>query len=118
MKKSLITLLLALAVIVLVSPRIVGQLAEQSMDDNLVWAATEIDAVEVTALGFDRGWFSSQGRHRLEIRAGELRDSLLALTGGADDLPALIESTLVSSTSKPSTGNPAPENSRSSGSPT
>ena len=93
MKKSFITLLLALAVIVLVSPRIVGQLAEQSMDDNLTWAATETDAVEVTALGFDRGWFSSQGRHRLEIKAGELRDSLLALTGGADALPALIVDT-------------------------
>ncbi|NIL93968.1 MAG: DUF945 family protein [Woeseiaceae bacterium] len=92
MKKSFVLLLLVLAVIVLVSPRIVGRLAEQSMDENLNWATTETEELSITSLGFDRGWFSSEGQHRLEIRDGELRDSLLALVDdpGGSDLPVLI----------------------------
>ena len=74
MKKSLVFLLLALAVIVLISPAIVGRLAEKSMDENLDWAATESNELTVTSQGFDRGWFSSEGQHRVELRDGELRD--------------------------------------------
>ena len=67
MKKSFVFLLLALALVVIVSPGIVGKLAEQSMDENLDWAANESREFSVTALGFDRGWFSSDGRHRIEL---------------------------------------------------
>ena len=66
MKKSVVFLLLAIAVVVLVSPRIVGRLAEQSMDQNLDWAATETQEISVTSLGFDRGWFSYP--HMLKTR--------------------------------------------------
>lgn len=92
MKKGIVALLLVLAIIVLVSPGIVGRLAEKSMDENLDWAATESDEVTVTSQGFDRGWFSSAGQHRVEVRDGELRDGLLALAGehGFDELPVLI----------------------------
>lgn len=92
MKKSFVFLLLALAVIVLVSPGIVGRLAEKSMDENLDWAATETREFQVSSSGFDRGWFSSEGQHRVEITGGELRDSLLALAleYGVDELPTLI----------------------------
>jgi uncharacterized protein YdgA (DUF945 family) len=92
LKKSIVFLLLALAVIVLVSPGIVGRLAEQSMDENLDWAAAESREIAITSLGFDRGWFSSEGQHRVEFRQGELRDSLLALAneGGYDELPVLV----------------------------
>jgi uncharacterized protein YdgA (DUF945 family) len=92
LKKSIVFLLLALAVIVLVSPGIVGRLAEQSMDENLDWAAAETQEIAITSRGFDRGWFSSEGQHRVEIRQGELRNSLLALTSdnGHDELPVLI----------------------------
>ena len=62
------------------------------MDENLDWAATESQKVVVTSQGFDRGWFSSAGQHRVEIRDGELQQLLLALTGAgnASELPALI----------------------------
>jgi uncharacterized protein YdgA (DUF945 family) len=91
-KRSFVALLVALAVIVLVSPGIVGRLAEKSMDENLDWAATESEEVIVSSQGFDRGWFSSAGQHRVELRPGELQQLLLALTGAGDsaELPALI----------------------------
>lgn len=91
-KKGFVALLLGLALVVLVSPGIVGRLAERSMDENLDWAATESQKVVVTSQGFDRGWFSSAGQHRVEIRDGELQQLLLALTGAgnASELPALI----------------------------
>ena len=90
-KKGFVVLLLLLAVIVLISPGIVGRFAEQSMDENLEFAATEANEVTITSQGFDRGWFSSAGQHRLELRDGELYDTLLLMAG--DDigaLPALI----------------------------
>ena len=92
MKKGLVFLLLALAIIVLVSPGIVGRLAEESMDENLDWAATESQDISITSLGFDRGWFSSEGQHRVELHDGELRDAMLAIANdsGAGDLPVLI----------------------------
>lgn len=92
MKKSIVVLLLAVAVIVIVSPGIVGRLAEQSMDENLDWAARDAAEIQISSQGFDRGWFSSEGQHRIDIKGGELRDSLLALAGqgGFADLPTLI----------------------------
>jgi len=91
-KKGFVALLIVLAIVVLVSPGIVGRLAEKSMDENLDWAATESDEVTVTSQGFDRGWFSSEGQHRVEVRDGELRNALLGLTDDGDvgQLPALI----------------------------
>ena len=92
MKKSFVALLVALALIVMISPGIVGRLAEQSMDENLDWAANETQELVVTSQGFDRGWFSSEGQHRIELKGGQFRDILQAYTGAADvdDIPALI----------------------------
>ena len=92
MKKGFVALLIGLAIIILLSPGIVGRLAEQSMDENLDWAATESQEVVVTSQGFDRGWFSSEGQHRIELREGELRNTFLALVGDIDsrELPVLI----------------------------
>ena len=97
MKKSFVFLLLALALVVIISPGIVGKLAEQSMDDNLDWAASESREFKVTSQGFDRGWFSSEGRHRIELNDGEVRDVLDALfhDSGYSGIPALIIDTRI-----------------------
>jgi uncharacterized protein YdgA (DUF945 family) len=94
-KKGIVVLLVLLAVVVLVSPAIVGRLAEQSMDENLNWAASESGDVKVTSEQFTRGWFSSDGQHRIELRDGDLLTALQALAGpmSADDLPVLIINT-------------------------
>ena len=92
LKKGFVILLLALAVIVLVSPALVGRLAEESMDENLDWAATESRDLTITSQGFERGWFSSEGQHRVELRDGDVRDALLlvAVNTDFDGLPALV----------------------------
>ncbi|MDX1498423.1 MAG: DUF945 family protein [Woeseiaceae bacterium] len=92
MKKSIVFLLILLALVVLVSPGIVGRLAEQTMDENLDRAAMESAELRVTSRGFERGWFSSAGSHRVEIRDGEIRGLLVALFEPADPdaLPALV----------------------------
>jgi uncharacterized protein YdgA (DUF945 family) len=96
-KKSFVFLLLALALVVIVSPGIVGKLAEQSMDENLDWAATESREFKVTSQGFDRGWFSSAGRHRIELNAGDARDVLDVVfrDSGFSGTPALIIDTRI-----------------------
>lgn len=92
MKKSVVVVLVLLAVVVLVSPGIVGRLAEQSMDDNLNWAAGESGELTVTSERFDRGWFSSEGQHRVELRDGELLVAIRAIAGpiGSGDIPVLL----------------------------
>lgn len=95
MKKGVIGVLILLAVVVLISPAIVGRMAEKSMDENLNWAAQEAGDVRVTSENFTRGWFSSEGQHRVEIKDGELLAAIQAMAGPvrADDLPILVINT-------------------------
>lgn len=95
MKKGVIVVLILLAVVVLVSPAIVGRLAEKSMDENLNWAAEEAGGVQVTSEAFDRGWFSSEGQHRVELQDGQVLSALKAMGFGGepDELPVLIINT-------------------------
>lgn len=93
MKKGVVGVLILLALVVLVSPAIVGRLAEKSMDENLNWAAQESGELQVTSESFTRGWFSSEGTHRVELRDGNLKSTIMALVGpadSADELPVLI----------------------------
>ncbi len=66
-KKGIVAVLVVIALIVLISPGIVGKLAERSVDEQLKWAADENQEVVVKSERFDRGWFSSEGRHRIEL---------------------------------------------------
>ena len=68
MRKSIVILIIIAAVVVLLSPGIIGRIAEESIESNLRWASDENEGLVVTAERFDRGWFSSEGRHRIEIR--------------------------------------------------
>jgi uncharacterized protein YdgA (DUF945 family) len=91
-RKSILILLVIAAVVVLVSPGIIGRIAEESVDSNLRWAADEKEGVTVSAVHFDRGWFSSEGRHRIDIGDAGIRVALTTLAGrepAAGD-PALI----------------------------
>jgi len=94
-KKGVVALLIILAVVVLVSPAIVGRIAEESMSENLDWAARESGEVTVTTQSFTRGWFSSEGQHRIELQDGDLLASAEALMGptAAYGLPVLIVNT-------------------------
>lgn len=96
MKKSVIAVLLLAVLVVIVSPGIIGKLAEQSVDDNLNWAARQSGELVVTSQSFDRGWFSSEGQHRVELGAGQIRAALTSIAGGGDEpLPVLLIDTRI-----------------------
>jgi uncharacterized protein YdgA (DUF945 family) len=91
-KKGLVVLLIVIALIVLVSPGIIGRIAEESVDENLQRAADDNEEIVVTSEHFDRGWFSSEGRHRIEIRDPDAQAAIQEFVGGdpADGFPSLI----------------------------
>ncbi len=95
MKKGLVALLVVLALVVIVSPGILGRFAEKSVDENLNWAAKESGGLVISSDNFDRGWFSSEGQHRVEIKGGNLTAMLTMMGSTADggDLPVLVVNT-------------------------
>lgn len=92
MKKSIVAGLIVLALIVLVSPGIVGHLAERSVDSQVEWAADENRELDITATDFERGWFRSAGRHRVAFAATPPGRELRGLLGIDEDGagPALL----------------------------
>ena len=94
-KKGLIVFLVVAALIVLVSPGIIGRIAERSVDENIEWADTETDEIVITESQFDRGWFSSEGLHRIEVRDPEIRMALYELfaVSATDGNPVFVVET-------------------------
>jgi len=84
-------------IVVLVSPGIIGRIAEESVDSNLQWAADENQGIAVTSERFDRGWFSSHGRHRIEVRDEPMRAALATIAGRdpGDGDPTLVIDTQI-----------------------
>jgi hypothetical protein len=80
-RKSIVALLVIAAIVILISPGIIGRIAEEFVDSNLQWAADESQDIVVTSERLDRGWFSSHGRHRIEIRDEEIRVALATIAG-------------------------------------
>ena len=97
MKRWLVVLLIALAVLVLVSPGIVGRMAEKNLEENIEWAESEAVGIAVQTESFDRGWFTSEGRHRVALTGSAFRDALRSYQNetGNEDLPSLIIDTRV-----------------------
>ncbi len=98
MNKGIVALLVILALLVLVSPGIVGMLAEKSVDEQIEWVERENQDIVITAERFDRGWFSSQGRHRIELRESASTDGikLMLVPFFGHTTPALIVDTTLS----------------------
>jgi hypothetical protein len=94
-KKSVIALILLAVLIIIVSPGIVGKLAENSVGENLNWAARESGELVVTTTGFDRGWFVSEGQHRVELKDGAIRSLLSAAASDDMPLPVLVINTRI-----------------------
>ncbi len=68
MKRSIVVTLVILALIILISPGIVGWLAERNLEQGIEQAKSDSPDVVVTTEKFDRGWFTSEGRHRVSLR--------------------------------------------------
>lgn len=95
MKKGFLVVIVVLAVVVFVSPGIIGRIAEESVDDSFQRAAQENNDIVVTSESFDRGWFTSEGAHRIEIRDPATQDVIRSLIGAdaADGLPTMVVDT-------------------------
>jgi hypothetical protein len=94
-KRWLVLLLLTLAVVLLLSPGIIGRLAEKNIDDNLARVDLEIDDITIQAESFRRGWFTSEGRHRILLQGGALLEIAedFGDDAGTGGTPALIVDT-------------------------
>lgn len=92
MKRWLVISLVVLALVILVSPGIIGRLAEQNMEENIEWAESESPGVSITTETFDRGWFTSEGQHRVVLQGGQFRDAAqkYAEVTGNPELPSLL----------------------------
>jgi uncharacterized protein YdgA (DUF945 family) len=67
-KRSIVVTLVVLALVILISPGVVGWLAERNLQQGIEQAKTDSPDVVVTTERFDRGWFTSEGRHRVSLR--------------------------------------------------
>ena len=95
MKKSVLALILLAVIVIIVSPGIVGKLAEESVGKNLNWAAQESGELVVSSEGFDRGWFSSEGQYRVALDEGNIRSAITTAAGGvhSQQIPVLLINT-------------------------
>ncbi len=71
-KKGIVALSVLVALAVLITPGVIGRLAEQGVNDSLEWADSENAAFLITTTEFERGWFTSTGQHRIELLQGDL----------------------------------------------
>lgn len=92
MKRWIVVVLVLLALVVLVSPGLIGHLAEKSIEENIDWAERENPEVSVETESFERGWFTSAGRYRMVFSGGAFRE---AGTQYSAQLPALVIDTRI-----------------------
>ena len=97
MKKWVVALFLGLALVVLISPGLIGHFAERTVDESIRSGTVESDDVVVSALNFDRGWFTTEGQHRIEFKDGATTERARELMGMPLDapLPVLIVTTRI-----------------------
>ena len=87
MKKWVVALFLGLALVVLISPGLIGHFAERTVDESIRSGTVESDDVVVSALNFDRGWFTTEGQHRIEFKDGATTERARELMGMPPDAP-------------------------------
>ena len=92
MKRWVVILLVVLAVLLLISPGIIGRMTERSIEDSIALARVETPEVTISTERFDRGWFTSAGRHRIELSDRKRFPEMANFVdeAGYDGMPALI----------------------------
>ncbi len=92
MKKSVVIILVVLALVLLLSPGIIGHVADNALNENLVFATDETQEFVLESSTFERGWFTSNGQQRIGVRNGAVQSALLGMAGRSSDgwLPVLV----------------------------
>lgn len=95
MKRWLVVLLVLLALVILISPGIIGRMAEKNLEQNIEWAESEAGNIEFKTESYHRGWFTSEGRHRVVLSGPSFQAFAEAYRQdtGYDELPSLIVDT-------------------------
>jgi uncharacterized protein YdgA (DUF945 family) len=91
-KRWIVVLLVALAVLLMISPGIVGRMTERSLEDSIALARLESPGITISTERFERGWFTSAGRHRIELSDRNRFPQLanFVAEAGYEGMPALI----------------------------
>ena len=97
MKRWVVILLVVLAVLLLISPGIIGRMTERSIEDSIALARVETPEVTISTERFERGWFTSAGRHRIELSDRKRFPEMANFVdeAGYDGMPALILDTRI-----------------------
>lgn len=97
MKRWFVILLVILALVILISPGIVGRLAEKNIEEGIAWTDQDSPGVTIATDSFKRGWFTSEGRYRVVFEGGQFKDAseIFAAATGSDTFPTLIIDTRV-----------------------
>ncbi len=82
MRRWLVIIIAIAVLVVLLSPGAVGRIAEATLSDNLGWIDSENDDVDIEVLAYERGWFSSTGRHRVVVADSPVATALAQAGGG------------------------------------
>ena len=72
MNKGIVALIVVVALAVLITPGIIGHVAEQRVNESLEWVDDENAAFVINSSEFERGWFASTGQHRARLLASDL----------------------------------------------
>jgi len=75
MQRWLVILLVILALVILISPGIVGRLAEEKLADGIAWTELDSPGVKIATETFERSWFTSEGRHRVVFEDGQFQEA-------------------------------------------
>ena len=75
MQRWLVILLVILALVILISPGIVGRLAEEKLADGIAWTELDSPGVKIATETFERSWFTSEGRHRVVFEDGQSQEA-------------------------------------------
>lgn len=96
-KKGIAFGLIAVIIIVLVSPGIVGGIAERIVEQNSAYTASSVNDSGITykSESFERGWFTSHSVDRITIADPAAVAELIDALGldDADELPSVVIST-------------------------
>ena len=92
MKRSIVVVLVTLAMLIIISPGIIGWLAERDLEDGIEAAKVTSPEITISTERFDRGWFTSEGRHRIELSDRNAFPTLARFVdqAGYQQMPALI----------------------------
>jgi len=97
MNRWVVAILVLLALVLLVSPGIIGRMAGDNVEAVIEKTEAENPGLEISLESLDEGWFITEGRHRLVFsggRFGELRDEYRETTGYPELFSLLIDTRL------------------------